>query len=62
MKTFLSQKSEQGYDDYTYEVELSRPKRPWPKYPFVPYWPQMSLPGICEMKLEYNLYRKENIF
>ena len=63
MKTFLSQKSEQGYDDdYTYKVELSRPKRLWPKYPFVPYWPAMSLPGMYQMKLEYNLYKKENLF
>ena len=48
MKTFfLSQKSEQGYDDdYTYEVELPRPKRPWPKYPYVLYQPAMSLPGM----------------
>ena len=61
MKTFLSQKSEQGYDDdYTYKVEHSRPKRLWPKYPFVPYWPAMSLPGMYQMKLEYNLYKKEN--
>ena len=65
MKTFFSsQKSEQGDDDapledddeYTayYEVDLPRPKRLWPKYPFVPYWPGMSSPGMYQMKLEYN--------